>query len=82
MANDRFICINCQESYLSIDLIQKISIIYIRHSVRTIQRGRAMQTFNELRDREEDRISLQFKVAMGIIGVIFAITLVYSVLSF
>ena len=41
-----------------------------------------MQTFNELRDREEDRISLQFKVAMGIIGVIFVITLVYSVLSF
>ncbi len=41
-----------------------------------------MQTFNELRDREEDRISLQFKVAMGIIGVIFVVTLVYGILNF
>ena len=41
-----------------------------------------MQTFNELREREEDRISLQFKIAMGIIGALFAVALVYGILHF
>ena len=41
-----------------------------------------MQTFNELRDRAQDRISLQFKAAMGIIGVLFVVTLVYGILNF
>ena len=51
-------------------------------SIRITQRGQPCRRFNDLRDREEDRISLQFKVAMGIIGVIFAVTLVYGVLNF
>ncbi len=41
-----------------------------------------MQTFNELRDREEDRISLQFKIAIGILGALFVVALVYGILSF
>lgn len=41
-----------------------------------------MQSFNDLRDREEDRISLQFKVAMGIIGALAVIAVVYGIVNF
>jgi hypothetical protein len=41
-----------------------------------------MQTFNELRDRGEDRISLQFKIAMGIIGALAAIAVIYGIITF
>ncbi len=36
-----------------------------------------MQTFNELRDREEDRISFQFKAAIGIMGGLIAVAIFF-----